>query len=203
MTFFEENWKRYGTGQKYVAIIPKNVIGKDDTSKIIELTSDTPNSELIQMVIDDKYYDKDKNIIQMFQEHIANKVECAIEPSKFTIMQLPDAREIFVGITYSRETEDGLRPQSELIDKYEKYAISSNLNIGRLKSMIERVKNYWKGLNEELKPNLDSSNLTLQEVGEGALENFKDNPVKMSKAFEALEQGIKTQGKETQTKEES
>ncbi len=132
--FFERNWERYGNGQKYVAMIPRSVIGKEDYSAILENSKNKSNTELVSALIGDEF--------QIFQEHVGNVVKHGIDADKFSIIKLPDAKEIFKS-EFTREKKSELIPSPAYLAHVRKYAESSNFDMEYVDDVISKISEYW------------------------------------------------------------
>lgn len=134
--FFERKWECYGKGEKYVAIIPKEIIGKDDYNNILQQSVNSTNSSLITSVIRDEF--------GIFKEHVGNKVDQAIRPEEFSIMKLPDSREIFEQRPYIREKREDLKPSELYLDQIKRYAEKSNFDMNYINELILKIRTYWQ-----------------------------------------------------------
>ena len=136
MALFENSWARYGVGQKHVAIIPREVVGKADYSGILEASGGMSNQELITSIIRDKF--------QIFQEHVGNSVTHAIRADEFVTMPLPDAKELFK-TEFIREGKEQLKPSKEYLAHVRNYAEKSNFNMEYVDSVIAKITSHWYG----------------------------------------------------------
>ena len=136
MALFENSWARYGVGQKHVAIIPREVVGKADYSGILEASRGMTNQELITSVIRDKF--------QIFQEHVGNTVTHAIRADEFATMPLPEAKELFKA-EFIREGKEQLRPSKEYLAHVRNYAEKSNFNMEYVDQVIAKITSHWYG----------------------------------------------------------
>ena len=152
MALFENSWARYGVGQKHVAIIPREVVGKADYSGIVEASGGMSNQELITSIIRDKF--------QIFQEHVGNSVTHAIRADEFVTMPLPDAKELFK-TEFIREGKEQLKPSKEYLAHVRNYAEKSNFNMEYVDSVIAKITSHWYGKDAK------------KDVVESALENVQ------------------------------
>lgn len=182
MTFFEKNWSRYGVGQKHVAMIPREVVGKSDYSGILEASEGMSNQKLITSVIKDKF--------QMFQEHVGNSVTHGIRADEFLIMPLPDAKELFKA-EFVRERKEQLKPSKEYLTHVRAYAEKSNFNMEYVDQVISQITEYWEE-KEVLKEGKDAK----QDVFESAIENVQHRIENEQEATKVIKTSVKEQVKD-------